>query len=306
MFAYLIRRLGLLIPVMLGVVTLVFLLIHFIPGDPVDIMLGDYAMPGAKEELRHQLGLDQPIWIQYGHYMSSLAKGDLGQSLHSHRPVLDEILERFPATAELMLGGMVVALIMAIPLGIISALKPHSWIDNGSMFLSFLGVSIPNFWLGPLLILLFAIQLDWLPVNERGGIEHLILPAITLGTSMAAILSRMLRSSLMDVLGDDFIRTARAKGLSEWRVVGWHALRNALLPTITIVGLQVGALLSGAIITESIFDWPGVGTLLLQGIYTRNYPVVQGAILFIAFVYVIVNVLTDLAYAWADPRVRLD
>lgn len=305
MLTYLVRRLLLLFVVLLGVVTLVFFLIHLIPGDPVDIMLGDQALAADKDELRHAMGLDQPVLNQYLSYLGHLLRGDLGQSIHSHRPVLAEIAERFPATVELMLGAMAVALFMALPLGMVSALRPYGWLDGASMLISFLGISIPNFWLGPLLIIVFSIQLGWLPINERGGLEHLILPAITLGTAMAAMLSRMIRASLLEVLDEEYITSARAKGLPERLVIFKHALRNALIPVITIIGLQVGVLLSGAIITEAIFDWPGLGSLLLEGIYGRNYPLVQGCILIIAGVYVLVNLLTDLAYAWADPRVRL-
>jgi peptide/nickel transport system permease protein len=295
----------LLFLVLFGVVTLVFFLIHLIPGDPVDIMLGDHALAADKDALRQALGLDQPLGNQYLTYLGDLLRGDLGVSIHSRRPVLAEIGERFPATVELMLGAMAVALLMALPLGIIAALKPYGWLDGTSMLISFLGISIPNFWLGPLLIIVFSIQLGWLPVNERGGIEHLILPAITLGTAMAAMLSRMIRASLLEVLDEEYITNARAKGLPERLVIFKHALRNALIPVITIIGLQVGVLLSGAIITEAIFDWPGLGSLLLEGIYSRNYPLVQGCILVIATVYVLVNLVTDIAYAWADPRVRL-
>lgn len=305
MLTYLVRRLLLLFLVLFGVVTLVFFLIHLIPGDPVDIMLGDHALAADKDALRQALGLDQPLGNQYLTYLGDLLRGDLGVSIHSRRPVLAEIGERFPATVELMLGAMAVALLMALPLGIISALKPYGWLDGTSMLISFLGISIPNFWLGPLLIIVFSIQLGWLPVNERGGIEHLILPAITLGTAMAAMLSRMIRASLLEVLDEEYITNARAKGLPERLVIFKHALRNALIPVITIIGLQVGVLLSGAIITEAIFDWPGLGSLLLEGIYSRNYPLVQGCILVIATVYVLVNLVTDIAYAWADPRVRL-
>jgi peptide/nickel transport system permease protein len=305
MLTYLVRRLLLLFLVLFGVVTLVFFLIHLIPGDPVDIMLGDHALAADKDALRQALGLDRPLVNQYLSYLGDLLSGDLGNSIHSRRPVLAEIGERFPATVELMLGAMLVAVFMALPLGIISALKPYGWLDGASMLISFLGISIPNFWLGPLLIILFSIQLGWLPVNERGGIEHLILPAITLGTAMAAMLSRMIRASLLEVLDEEYITSARAKGLPERLVIFKHALRNALIPVITIIGLQVGVLLSGAIITEAIFDWPGLGSLLLEGIYRRNYPLVQGCILVIATVYVLVNLVTDIAYAWADPRVRL-
>jgi len=304
--AYIIRRLLLLFLVLYGVVTIVFFLIHMIPGDPVDIMLGDNAVSADKEALRHDLGLDMPLRVQYIHYLSSVARGDLGVSIHSKRPVLAEIFERFPASAELMGGAMLIALLIALPLGILAAIRPYGILDGAAMLVSFLGVSIPSFWLGLLLILLFSIQLDWLPVNERGGLNNLLLPALTLGMSMAAMLSRMIRASLLEVLDEDYIRTARAKGLWERSVILKHALRNALIPVITIVGLQVGVLLSGAIITESIFDWPGLGTLLLQGIHTRNYTLVQGCILFIATIYVLVNLATDIAYGWADPRVRFD
>jgi len=302
---FIVRRLMMLVSVLLGVVTLVFFLIHMIPGDPVDIMLGENALAADKEAMRQDLGLDQPLHLQYLSYLSGVVRGDLGTSLLSRQPVLKEIWSRFPASVELMAGAMFVALSLSIPLGILAAMKPRSLMDALAMLVSFLGAAIPSFWLGPLLILLFAIHLNWLPVNERGGLEHLILPAITLGTALAAILSRMIRSSLLEVLGEDYIRTARAKGLRERTVVLKHALRNALLPVMTIVGLQIGILLSGAIITEFIFDWPGLGTLLLQSIHTRNYPLVQGCILFIATVYVVVNLLTDIAYGWADPRVRL-
>jgi peptide/nickel transport system permease protein len=305
MYSYIVRRFLLLFLVLFGVVTLVFFLIHMVPGDPVDIMLGDNAVLANKQELRHNLGLDQPLHIQYRNYLSGVIRFDLGVSIHSKRPILEEVLERFPASAELMAGAMIISFIIAIPLGILSALKPYGIIDGTSMLVSFLGIAIPNFWLGPLLILLFSIHLDWLPINERGTLAHLILPSITLGTAMAAMLSRMIRSSLLDVLGEDYIKNARAKGLSERKVILKHAMRNALIPVITIIGLQVGVLLSGAIITEAIFDWPGMGSLLLEGIYSRNYPLVQGCILFIATTYVIVNLVTDVLYVWVDPRVRL-
>ena len=305
MLSYIIRRLLLMFLVLFGVMTLVFFLIHLIPGDPVDIMLGDHALAVDKQALRKTLGLEQSLHVQYLNYLTGVITGDFGLSIHSKRPVLQEILERFPASAELMAGAMFVALLTAVPLGILSAIKPYGLLDGTAMLVSFLGISIPNFWLGPLLIILFAIQLDWLPINERGGLEHLILPSLTLGTSMAAILSRMIRASLLEVLDEDYVRAARAKGLYESKVILKHAMRNALIPVITIVGLQMGVLLSGAIITESIFDWPGLGTLLLEGIHTRNYPLVQGCVLFIAAIYVVVNLITDISYGWADPRVRI-
>jgi peptide/nickel transport system permease protein len=301
---FLLRRLAWTLPILLGVLTLVFFLLHLVPGDPVDVMLGEQALPADRAQLRAALGLDRPLGVQYGAYLARTLAGDLGTSLRQRRPVAALIAERMPATAELMLGAMLVALAVALPLGVLAALHHGRWLDQLASVFAVLGVATPNFWLGPLLILAFAIKLDWLPVNERGGLSHLVLPAVTLGTAMAALLSRMTRMALVEVLGEDYIRTARAKGLRERSVVGVHALRNALIPVVTVIGLQVGVLLSGAIITESIFDWPGLGTLLLEGIYGRDYPLVQGCILVIALVYVVVNLLTDLAYGWIDPRIR--
>ncbi|MEL0159858.1 MAG: nickel ABC transporter permease [Deltaproteobacteria bacterium] len=302
---FLLRRLLLLIPVLWGVATLVFLLLHFIPGDPVDLMLGDSALGTDRETLRDQLGLNDPLIVQYLRYFGDLLQGDWGTSLFSKKPVFEEIMERVPATMELMLGAMVVTILVAMPLGLIAAVNKGSWIDQGAMIFSLLGVSIPNFWLGPMLILLFSIHFDLLPVNERGGLEHLILPALTLGTSLASILARITRSSVVETLQAEYIRTARSKGISELRILFRHALRNALIPIVTVIGLQVGVLLSGAIITEAIFDWPGLGNLLISAINSRNYPLVQGCVLFIAGSYVMVNLVIDLLYAYLDPRIRL-
>lgn len=302
--AFFARRAFLTVPIMWGVLTLVFFLIHLIPGDPVDLMLGENARPADRTQLRRQLGLDRPVAQQYFAFLGATLRGDLGQSIHYRRPVANMIAERVPATAELMLGAMAIALALALPLGIVGAVFQGRWPDRIASVFAVLGVATPNFWLGPLLILLFAIRLDWLPVNERGGLANLVLPAITLGTALAALLSRMTRASLLEVMGQDYIRFARAKGLGGGRVILVHALRNALIPVITVAGLQVGVLLSGAIITESIFDWPGLGTLLLEGIYQRDYPLVQGCVLFIATIYVAVNLLTDALYGWADPRIR--
>ena len=302
---FLLRRLLLLIPVLWGVATLVFLLLHFIPGDPVDLMLGDSALGTDRETLRDQLGLNDPLIVQYLRYFGDLLQGDWGTSLFSKKPVFEEIMERVPATVELMLGAMVVTILVAMPLGLIAAVNKGTWIDQGAMIFSLLGVSIPNFWLGPMLILLFSIHFDLLPVNERGGLEHLILPALTLGTSLASILARITRSSVVETLQAEYIRTARSKGISELRILFRHALRNALIPIVTVIGLQVGVLLSGAIITEAIFDWPGLGNLLISAINSRNYPLVQGCVLFIAGSYVMVNLVIDLLYAYLDPRIRL-
>ena len=302
---FLLRRLLLLIPVLWGVATLVFLLLHFIPGDPVDLMLGDSALGTDREILRDQLGLNDHLIVQYLRYFADLLQGDWGTSLFSKKPVFEEIMERVPATMELMLGAMVVTILVAMPLGLIAAVNKGTWIDQGAMIFSLLGVSIPNFWLGPMLILLFSIHFDLLPVNERGGLEHLILPALTLGTSLASILARITRSSVVETLQAEYIRTARSKGIAELRILFRHALRNALIPIVTVIGLQVGVLLSGAIITEAIFDWPGLGNLLISAINSRNYPLVQGCVLFIAGSYVMVNLVIDLLYAYLDPRIRL-
>jgi peptide/nickel transport system permease protein len=301
---FFLRRLAWTLPIMLGVVTLVFFLLHLVPGDPVDLMLGENALPGDRQALRAQLGLDRPLGEQYARYLGRTLTGDLGRSAHSQEPVALLIAERLPATAELMLGAIAVALFLALPIGIFAAWHHGRWFDQAAAAFGVLGAAVPNFWLGPMLILLFAIRLDWLPVNERGGPANLVLPALTLGTGMAALLSRMTRASLVSALGEDYIRSARAKGLGEPAVVLIHGLRNALIPVITVLGLQVGALLSGAIITEGIFDWPGLGSLVLEAIRSRDYALVQGCVLCIATTYVLVNLATDLLYGWADPRIR--
>ena len=295
-----------MVPVILGVYTIVFMIIHFIPGDPVDLILGETARPSDREFLRQELGLDKPVLDQYVSSMLRAARGDMGRSLHTNQPVLTTILKRVPATVELTIGAMIVAILIALPLGIIAALKQYSYFDNGSMFFALLGISMPNFWLGPLLIILFSIKLGWFPVSGRGGIEHLILPAITLGTALAAILTRMIRSSLLEVKKEDYITFARAKGLREVLVIGKHALSNALIPVVTIMGLQFGALLSGSIITETVFSWPGIGRLTIQAIQTRDYPLVQGCVLVLALSYVLINFLTDLVYGFIDPRIRYE
>ncbi len=303
---YIVRRILLTIPVIVGVSTLVFVFIHLIPGDPIQVMLGESAKPADVETLRRSLGLDRPLSEQYLTFLQGLVTGDLGTSIHTGQPILATILSRLPATLELTLSSMCVALLLSIPLGVISASKQYSLFDNGSMFLALLGISMPNFWLGPLLILLFSVNLGWLPVSGRGSLLHLILPAITLGTALAAKLTRMTRSSVLEILHEDYITTARSKGLREGFVIFKHALRNALIPVITVIGIQFGALLSGALITETIFAWPGIGRLTITAIQKRDYPLVQGCVLLIAFGYVLANLITDLAYAWADPRIRFE
>lgn len=305
MFHFIVRRLLLTLPVVLGVVTLTFLLIHFVPGDPIDIMLGEQASAQDKNSLRADLGLDKPLPEQYALYLKNLTRLDLGKSLLSKRPVTEEFFARFPATAELTFAAIFIALAIGIPLGVLAAIKQYSWVDNLISVGGLLGMSIPGFWLGPMLILVFAVELNWFPVSERGGIENLILPAFSLGLALSAILMRMTRASMLEVKREDYIRTAQSKGLAPRTVYFKHALRNALMPVITIVGLQFGALLTGTVITETIFDWPGIGTLFYSAIQQRNYPLVQGCVLFISLTYVVVNLLTDVAYALVNPKVRL-
>jgi len=293
-----------MIPILFGVSTLVFFIIHLVPGDPIDILLGETALDVNKEILRQALHLDKPIIVQYGYYLWNLLHGDLGISLVTNKPVISTILSRYPATMQLSLVAMIIAVLIAIPLGVLAAVKKYSIIDNGSMFISLLGVSMPTFWLGPLLIALFSIYFDILPVSGRDGITHIILPALTLGTALAGVLTRMTRSSLLEVITNDYVRTARAKGMRESRVIFKHALMNALIPIITVLGLQFGVLLAGSIITESIFAWPGLGREIVTALQKRDYPMVQGCVLFISFTYVLVNLVTDIMYSVIDPRIR--
>lgn len=305
MLAYLTRRLVLTVPVLLGVATLVFALIHFIPGDPARAMLGDVASETDIAQLRQQLGLDRPLAVQYVAFLAGLSRADLGTSLRTGGPVVSEILARMPATFELAAAAIVVALVVAIPLGVAAAVWRGTIVDHAAMTLSLTGVSMPNFWLGPLLAIVFGVELGWLPVSGRGGPEHLVLPAVSLGAALAAVLARMTRTSLADQLREPYTQAARARGVSSSRAVLRHAFRNSLIPIVTIAGLQVGAVLTGAVITETIFAWPGVGRLLVQSIGFRDYPVVQGCILLIAVTYVGVNLVVDLLYAVLDPRISL-
>lgn len=285
--------------------SLVFLMIHLIPGDPVAVMLGDWASPTDEANLREQLGLNRPLWQQYAYYLAGLFQGDLGQSLFFNQPVSQLIGQRFGYTLQLALISLAIAIVIAFPLGMFSARHAGKWQDHSAMTVALIGISIPNFWLGPMLILAFSISLAWLPVSGAAQPFAWVLPGLTLGTALAAILSRMLRASLLEILHEDYIRTAQAKGLSGWRVYAIHALRNALLPVVTILGLQLGTLLGGAVITEVVFDWPGLGQLLVDSIQRRDYPVVQACILIISIAYITVNGLTEVAYAALDPRIRL-
>jgi peptide/nickel transport system permease protein len=302
---FLLSRLLSAVVVVLGVACLVFLLIHVIPGDPVEVILGESARPADREALRQSLGLDRPLLMQLGQFLQGIAKFNLGTSLYSQRPVVELLGERLPATMELALASILVALIIAFPLGIVAAVRRGTVWDRLATTLALIGASVPNFWLGPLLILVFSIGLGWFPVSGRTGWDSVVLPALTLGGAMAAILSRMVRAALLEVLGEDYIRTAKAKGLSPRQVVWRHALRNALLPIITVLALQLGTLLGGAVITEVVFSWPGIGQLVVESIQRRDYPVVQGCVLLISLIYVAVNMVTDFIYGWADPRVRL-
>jgi peptide/nickel transport system permease protein len=303
---YLVRRILLTIPVLLGVATLVFSLIHLVPGDPAQAMLGDGASPQDIAELRVSLGLDRPLLDQYVTFLRHAVTGDLGKSFRTGQPVTTMIIERLPATAELAIAAMIVAILIAIPLGVIAAVWRGTAVDYGAMTFALAGVSIPNFWLGPLLAIVFAVELGWLPVSGRGTLAHLVLPAVSLGLALAAILARMTRASLLDELRELYVRAARARGVSRAFAITGHALRNSMVPLLTIIALQFGAVLTGAVITETIFAWPGIGRLLIQSIGFRDYPMVQGCILLIAATYVTVNLVTDLMYGVLDPRIRLE
>lgn len=306
MWQYVLRRTLQVIPITFGILTLIFALIHLIPGDPAVQIAGENARAEDVRRVRASLGLDQPLHVQYFTYLKNLSRGDLGVSFRTGRSVADEITDRYPATIQLALGAMVIALIIAFPLGIISAVFRNSWIDNTSRVFALVGVSMPNFWLGPLLIMAFALPpLALFPVSGRSaGLSSLVLPSLTMGLSLAAILTRMVRVSLAEELTQLYVTTARAKGASQGRTIFHHALRNALIPVITVIGLQFGSLLTGAIITEQIFSWPGLGRLLIQSISARDYPQVQASILVIALTYILINLITDLIYAFVDPRIQ--
>jgi peptide/nickel transport system permease protein len=351
---YIIRRLVLIVPVLLGISIVTFGLLRLIPGDPALVMLGERATVEAVEEFRERMGLNEPIAVQYVRYMHGLVRLDLGRSIQTNRPVIEEITTRFPATFELTLGAMAFAMLVGISAGIVSAYNHNSWVDILVMFIALVGVSMPIFWLGLMLMYLFGFKLQWLPPSGRltVGIElqtlaqawgleslsglgrrvldflsefyvldalltgnwlalwdtlkHLVLPSVALGSIPMAIIARMTRSSLLDVLGQDYIRTARAKGLRESAVLSVHAMKNALLPITTVVGLEMGFLLGGAILTETIFSWPGIGRLVVNRILSRDYPAVQGSVIGIAFVFVLVNLLVDISYAYFDPRIHYD
>lgn len=306
MIRYISLRLLFALPALWLIVTMVFLLAHIVPGDPVAQMLGEGARADDLQQMRHALGLDVPIPLQYERYLKGVLHGNLGESFRFQQPVTKVILEHYPATLELAAVALGVCILIGIPAGVLAAHKRGEKTDHAVGVLTLFGLSLPNFALGPVLMLVFAVILGWLPVTGRGGVSHLVLPAFTLGAALAAILTRMVRTSVIEELSADYVRTARAKGVSESGVLFRHALRNALIPILTILGLQFGTLLAGTIVTETIFSWPGIGHLTVQAINARDYPLLQGCILLIAVSYVIVNLLTDMVYAVVDPRVRLE
>ncbi len=305
MLTWILRRILAVVPVLFGVTLAVFSMLFLVPGDPVKMMLAEFVTnPDQVAQMRAQLHLDEPILKQYGRFVTGAVRGDLGTSIRSRRAVTTEIGENLASTAQLALAAMLVAVGIGIPLGLLAALSRNSWLDVASMGTALLGVSMPSFWLGLLLIFVFSLHLAWFPATGGGDLHHLILPSVTLGMIAAAIIARLTRSSMLEVLGQDYVRTARAKGLGGFSVVVRHALKNALIPIITIFGLQFGNLLAGAVIVETVFSRPGLGRLIVGGILNKDFPLVQGVVLFVATIYVLINLLVDVAYAYADPRIR--
>lgn len=304
MSRYLLRRLLHAVLIVAGISVISFFFLH-LTGDPVGLILPQDATREQIETLRRDLRLDEPIHVQYLHFVTSALQGDMGRSIYTREPVLGLILERLPATLELALTALVLSLIIAIPMGVIAALRRGGWLDTISMTLALFGLSMPHFWLGIMLIMLFSVQLNWLPTSGRGTWEQLIMPSVALGASLVALFARLTRSAMLEVLGQDYVRTARAKGLTETVVVGKHALRNALIPLVTVAAMEFGFLLGGAVIIETVFAWPGVGRLIVQSILDRDYPVVQAAVMMLAIVFVVVNLVVDLLYTWLDPNISL-
>jgi peptide/nickel transport system permease protein len=300
------RRLLAVVPVLFGVTLAVFSMLFLVPGDPVKIMLAEFVTtPDQVARMRAQLHLDEPVLHQYGRFVGNALRGDLGMSIRSRRPVATEIGENLGSTGRLALASMVVAIALGVPLGLIAALGRNSWLDVAAMGVALLGVAMPSFWLGFLLIFVFSLHLGWLPATGGGDLPHLVMPAVALGTIAAAIIARLTRSSMLEVLGQDYVRTARAKGLGGFAVVVRHALRNALIPVVTVFGLQFGNLLAGAVIVETVFSRPGLGRLIVGAILSKDFPLVQGTVLFVATAYVLINVVVDMAYAYVDPRIRI-
>ncbi|MBS3933388.1 MAG: ABC transporter permease [Truepera sp.] len=304
MLTFIGRRLIAMAPIVLGVTIVVFSILHLAPGDPTTIMLGEHATPEAIAALRERLGLDDPIPVQYFRWLSGVVRGDLGRSIYTRQPVMEMIWQRLPATLELTFTAMLLALLIAIPVGIISATKQYSTFDHAGMLGALFGISMPSFWQGLMMIYIFSFVLGWTPISGRGTISHLILPAIVLGTGQAALIARLTRSSMLEVIRQDYVRTARAKGLAERLVISKHALKNALIPVVTIVALQLPVLFGGAVITETVFAWPGMGRLIVESIFVRDFPVVQAVVLITAMIVVLSNLLADILYTFLDPRVK--
>jgi peptide/nickel transport system permease protein len=300
------RRILAVVPVLFGVTLAVFSMLFLVPGDPVKIMLAEFVTtPDQIAQMRAQLHLDEPVLKQYGRFVTNALRGDLGVSIRSRRPVAAEITENIGSTGQLALASMLVAIGLGVPLGLLAALGRNSWLDVAAMVVALLGVAMPSFWLGFLLIFVFSLHLGWLPATGGGDLPHLVMPAVALGMIAAAIIARLTRSSMLEVLGQDYVRTARAKGLGSGSVIVRHALRNALIPVVTVFGLQFGNLLAGAVIVETVFSRPGLGRLIVGGILTKDFPLVQGTVLFVAAAYVLINVVVDVAYAYVDPRIRI-
>ena len=306
MLTYVGRRILAIVPVLFGVTLAVFSMLFLVPGDPVKIMLAEFVTtPEQIAQMRAQLHLDEPVLKQYGRFVGNALRGDLGISIRSRRPVAAEITENIGSTGQLALASMLVAIGLGVPLGLLAALGRNSWLDVVAMVVALLGVAMPSFWLGLLLIFVFSLHLGWLPATGGGDLLHLVMPAVALGMIAAAIIARLTRSSMLEVLGQDYVRTARAKGLGGWSVIVRHALRNALIPVVTVFGLQFGNLLAGAVIVETVFSRPGLGRLIVGGILAKDFPLVQGTVLFVAATYVLINVVVDVAYAYVDPRIRI-
>lgn len=303
---YLIKRILQTVPVILGVITFTFILMYIVPGDPVMSMVGERYDEDTIQQLREELNLDDPVWIQYFSYLGNLLRGDLGKSFVTFRPVMDDLTAKFPYTLMLAMSAMLVSISIGLIVGVISSLKPHSLLDKGSMFFALAGISAPVFWVGLLLVLIVGVNLKWLPPTGYGGLQYLILPAITLGTRSAAFLARVTRASMLDELKQDYVRTARAKGLPKWKIILKHAFPNTLIPVITIIGVDFGSYLSGAVLTESIFGWPGIGRFALDAILKRDFPVIQGTVLFTAMMFILANLIVDLLYGVVNPKVRLE
>lgn len=305
MSTFVLKRLFQSIPVIIGISILTFAMLHLVPGDPVQIFAGDKPLTEARAaEIRHQLGLDRPLWVQYLDYAGKALRGDLGVGLHSQKPVLTSIMQALPSTLQLTFAALVVAAVLGMLLGVLAAVQHGTWIDTMAMGLALLGISVPVFYSSLLLIIFFSFRLGWFPATGQGGLERLVLPATALGLASAASLARLVRSSMLEVLQQEFITTARSKGLTERAVIVWHALKNALIPTVTLLGLQIGGLLGGAVVTETIFSRPGIGRLAVDAINSRDFPLVQGTVLFAAVVYVLINLVVDVLYAAIDPRIR--